>query len=593
MDSNFDCSYSSWEELEIPTGMSVSSLIDEILRHYKLPLSNGNCAHISSSSSSSRQPAASFRLAGLADWQADFLSLFYVQVLAKHGSNVIIRHLESLCPVLCNLCANLRSSVCKNALLAVAYLARGIPFPYFTPYVPSLLPILINRALSDKRFISDSAWLACTTIVGPYCCSENTVYSVMHESHQHNNNAQYVAKCAELLRLSIKSILAPPPLVPRQNSPPPASSPSASYPSPSVASSLLLLSSDTTDTTPETASPSSAGSGPPSYQHSTITFSETSYAAGLTPNPSALPDYDASGRAVRLQQHRQTAAVAPHRASGSRCATQSQQVADIGSPHRGTAAAVRKPQYTTSRSISSPHLPNSSRGALGVSDGGGGSPGGRGSVFLRGIGTILANYLTGRLPATKTAARQTISVLVSYYGGDYTKQCLLNNGNVVVHCGATQGGAMGTVGLSPVSQGPSREALLRAITDAIAAVSKEDQRRPSVSSNRAPPAKHPSTSSSSSNYGTHPGSSSRGSSVSALRTAAPHHHLPQGAAAPPAQHQAVHRSPMMPTVGGATKPLVGGALQTASPPAFRRPLQLPHTMVPEGSRYRYPHHYGQ
>eukprot|EP00922_Rhytidocystis_sp_ex-Travisia-forbesii_P065559 GHVS01097401.1.p1 GENE.GHVS01097401.1~~GHVS01097401.1.p1 ORF type:complete len:556 (+),score=88.90 GHVS01097401.1:438-2105(+) len=550
--AGFDCSYSSWEEVEIPSGVSLPIIMDEVLRHLNLPLSNGSHPP---ASSPNHFPFSAFK--NLADWQADFVCLSYVQILAKHGPQIIIHHLEHLCPMLVTLCQNLRSSVCKNALLAVAYLARGIPFPYFSPYVSPFIPILLARSLSDKRFISDSAWLACTTIAGPYAASEATVSVIMHVSQQHKNSSVFVSKCAELLKLAIKSILAPPPLVYLSNSPPPCSSPS--YPSPSVASSLLMSSSDTTDTTPETASPSSTDSA--------------NYRTRQAPPQDNFSDV----ASMRLYHHHRAATGASQRA----------QMGGRGhAPLSPDPAGARRQQSGAARSSSSPHLPNSTRG-------GGGSPGGacvgRGSVFLRGIGSILSSYLTERLPATKIAARQTISLLISYYGEEHVKHCLLLNGNVDVHCGASQGGAMGSAGLSRVPQGPGREALLRAISDAAAAVTKQEQQQQRAtvtnsSSNR--PVKN--TVAAPSHYGanaTPTSSSSRVSSVRAAPQPAAYVHFPQGAASRGAAAPGAKPSSVVPQTN------IGNT-------AFRRPLQLPHTMMPDGSRMAYPHHtppsyYGQ
>eukprot|EP00922_Rhytidocystis_sp_ex-Travisia-forbesii_P031400 GHVS01046429.1.p1 GENE.GHVS01046429.1~~GHVS01046429.1.p1 ORF type:complete len:579 (+),score=96.48 GHVS01046429.1:430-2166(+) len=578
MDS-FDCSYSSWDELEVPHGLSLSYLMDEVLRHLQVS------SNYTPSSSSSSGHAAGSRLTGLADWQADFVVLSYVQVLAKYSPHTILPHLEHICPILATLCNNLRSSVCKNALLAVAYLARGIPFPYFTPCVTSFLPTLITRSLSDKRFISDSAWLACTTITGPYASCETTVYALMHVSHQQKANAQFVAKCSELLKLAIKSILAPPPL---PNSPPSGTSPAAtpSYPSPSAASSLLLSSSDTTDTTPETASPSS-----------TDDIDQNCYHQDVLAN-SGMRLYHQQGARVGPQ-------VRTRAVSGQM--PRSPELANSGGPHTTTAAGGRRPLYPNTRSISSPQLPSPVRGGGGHSPGGGGGAHvSRGSVFLRGIGTILSSYLTGRLPATKTAARQTISLMVSYFGEEHVKQCLLQNGNVDVQCGASsQGGAMGVAGLTAV-HGPSRDALLRAINDAVCAAGNqpEPQRRPAAN-NRGlkPPA---TTAPTFADYpcGTNAaGSNSRGGPPSVggggLRAAAPSSY------AQVHRNAANNRGPpsvAVPAGGGvrSTKATSSTAcLAThAQPPAFRRPLQLPHTMMPDGSRFPYPHptppsYYGQ
>eukprot|EP00922_Rhytidocystis_sp_ex-Travisia-forbesii_P040317 GHVS01060000.1.p1 GENE.GHVS01060000.1~~GHVS01060000.1.p1 ORF type:complete len:497 (-),score=36.70 GHVS01060000.1:216-1706(-) len=485
--SGFDCSYSSWEELEVPNGLTTSDLLDEVFQYYFPPSSN--------------HPHKS-RFSGLAEWQADFLSLSYVQILARHAPHLLAPHLDHLCPVLNNLCNNLRSGVCKNGLLAVAYIARGITFPYFTPCIPILLPTLLTRSLSDKRFISDSAWLACSTIAGPNCSCETAVYSIMHMSRQHKNSAIFVAKCAELLKLAIQSMLSPPP-------------------------SLGITAE--TDSLP-----------------STNPFSDDPLATA--------GEFDPSGRSMRLY-HQHRAATGHQR----RCAENSPR-----SPGHfgGSTVGGKRQMPTASRSISSPHLPQPVRG-------GGGSPGSvssgsRGTVFLRGIGTILSGYLTERLPATKNATRQTLIMLIGSYGEEHVKHCLMQNGNVDSHSGASQGGAMGAEGLIPL-RGPARETLQRALTEAAAAVNKQDPRKPApAASIRVVQPKPSSTPTSVSNSGT----STRVSSFTPLRS-------------PPSYIACQGRGP---AVVGGERPLC----PSATPPAFRRPLQLPHTMMPEGPRYAYP-----
>ena len=122
------------------------------------------------------------------DWKAHFDVIDSLRILNKYQSSDLLRNISLFIPFLQQGIDSLRSNVSKNSLLFVKELInRSCENPPSEELILKILPMIIDKALSDKAFIKNEAKSAIKEFE-KHGCWDVTIYILGEKSYDKNSN---------------------------------------------------------------------------------------------------------------------------------------------------------------------------------------------------------------------------------------------------------------------------------------------------------------------------------------------------------------------------------------------------------------------
>eukprot|EP00742_Colponemidia_sp_Colp-10_P003552 GILJ01003783.1.p1 GENE.GILJ01003783.1~~GILJ01003783.1.p1 ORF type:complete len:389 (-),score=34.42 GILJ01003783.1:167-1333(-) len=127
---------------------------------------------------------AAYGLLNSTDWRDQFQALNATRRIAVHHRELLENNMSTLIPLVLNAADSLRSGLAKNALLCISNIYAKLS-PGIAASIPSTLPLLLLKSITDKRFVREEA-LKCVEAVVTKCACKETIDSLCQTAGDKN-----------------------------------------------------------------------------------------------------------------------------------------------------------------------------------------------------------------------------------------------------------------------------------------------------------------------------------------------------------------------------------------------------------------------